>query len=132
MTFHKPHLPHRSYRPHQLGKSGEDEAVRYLKDINYEILERNWRSAKGEIDIIALHRVNGVAEVVFVEVKTRTNTLFGDPFEAITPEKYRRMYLLAREWMVLNQSRLPWRIDVILLLKQGLGFEIIHHKGLIA
>ena len=132
MTFHKPQLPHRSYRPHQLGKSGEDEAVGYLKDINYEILERNWRSAQGEIDIIALHRVNGVAEVVFVEVKTRTNTLFGDPFEAITPEKYRRMYLLAREWMVLNQPPLPWRIDVILLLKQGLGFEIIHHKGLMA
>lgn len=117
------------HRPHLLGKQGEDEAVHYLLSCGYKIIERNWRGSFGEVDIIALFEG---AEVIFVEVKTRSTVRFGDPFDAITPEKYRRIYQLAREWMSTHQQRVPWRIDVILLLKNGSGFELVHHKGLIA
>lgn len=118
-----------SHPPHHLGRTGEDEAARYLRSCSYLILDRNWRGSGGEIDIIAL--ADGV-EIVFVEVKTRGSLRFGDPFDAITPEKYRRIYLLAREWIAFHRPRAPWRIDVILLLKNGANFELAHHKGLIA
>lgn len=115
--------------PHALGKAGEDEAVRYLRTCEYLILERNWRGSQGEIDVIARSEGN---EIVFVEVKTRSSLQFGNPFDAITSEKYRRIFLLAREWISLHKVREPWRIDVILLLKNSSGFELVHHRGLIA
>ena len=118
--------------PHALGKAGEDEAVRYLRTCEYLILERNWRGSQGEIDVIARSAGSEMSEVVFVEVKTRSTLQFGDPFDAITPEKYRRIFLLAREWISLHKVRDPWRIDVILLLKNRSGFELVHHRGLIA
>lgn len=120
------------HQPHLLGKSGEDQAARYLLSSGFRILERNWRGSSGEIDIIALVAGEDRSEIVFVEVKTRSSLRFGDPFDAITPEKYRRIFRLACEWVSLHHSRTPWRIDVILLLKNGAGFEIVHHKGLIA
>ena len=115
--------------PHQLGRRGEEAAARYLVSCNYALLDRNWRGSVGEIDLIAL--ADGV-EIVFVEVKTRGSLRFGDPFDAITPEKYRRIYQLAREWIALHHPRAPWRIDVILLLKRGAHFDLTHRKGLIA
>ena len=108
------------------------EAVRYLRTCEYLILERNWRGSQGEIDVIARSAGSEMSEVVFVEVKTRSTLQFGDPFDAITPEKYRRIFLLAREWISLHKVREPWRIDVILLLKNRSGFELVHHRGLIA
>ncbi|NDA80395.1 MAG: YraN family protein [Actinobacteria bacterium] len=138
----------RPYRPHHLGRAGEDEAVRFLHSLGYRICARNWRGSCGEVDVIALSEAatatsqrSALSEIsarrahdefVFVEVKTRSSTTFGDPFEAITPEKYRRLYRLAREWIALNHPRAPWRIDVILLLKSVHGFELVHHKGLVA
>lgn len=128
----------RPYKPHHLGRAGEDEAVRFLDSLGYAICERNWRGSCGEVDVIALagggydnKNVNS-REFVFVEVKTRSSLIFGDPFEAITPEKYRRLFRLAREWISTHHPHAPWRIDIILLLKSANGFELVHHKGLIA
>lgn len=118
-----------AHAPHLLGRRGEDEAVRYLDSCGYAILERNWRGSLGELDVIAL---SSRGEIVFIEVKTRSSLRFGDPFEAITPEKYRRVFQLSREWIALHQPRAPWRIDAILLLRRGERFELVHHKGLIA
>ena len=68
-----------------LGNAGEDLAVRYLKNNNYEILERNVRFSRFcEIDIIAKQKNT----LVFVEVKTRMTNAFGKPFESITKSKY--------------------------------------------
>lgn len=122
---HPPHV----HPPHVLGQDGEEEAARYLRSSGYLIVERNWRGSCGELDIIA---ISPSKEIVFVEVKTRSSLRFGDPFEAITPEKYRRVFQLAREWLALNKKESTWRIDVILLLKNDTGFERVHHKGLIA
>lgn len=125
--FHEPH--HSIHLPHTLGRVGENEAARFLLNSGYLIIDRNWRGSYGEIDIIARSDAN---EIIFIEVKTRSSLRFGDPFDAITPEKYQRIFRLGREWIALHHPRTSWRIDVILLLKSNSGFELIHHKGLIA
>ena len=59
------------YLRHEIGKLGEDLAIKYLKEKGYEIIERNFRCKQGEIDIIAKAK----EEYVFIEVKTRTNQM---------------------------------------------------------
>lgn len=119
------------YRPHQLGKAGEAAAVAYLLDAGYSIIDQNWRGAHGEIDIIARFDFQH-PEFVVVEVKTRSSLHCGAPLEAITPTKYRRLFLLGREWISTYQPGALWRIDVLALLRSASGFHITHYKGLIA
>jgi putative endonuclease len=120
-----------SYRPHQLGKAGEDAAVNYLIASGHQILERNWRGREGELDIIA-QLESAQPEIIFIEVKTRSTIEFGAPIEAITKEKYRRLYLLGREWIATHQPNAPWRIDLLALVGSKKSFRISHIKGLIA
>lgn len=77
-----------------IGKYGEDRAAEFLARLGYEIIERNWRGSSGEIDIVARDRDC----LVFAEVKTRTRTGFGHPFEAITTKKLQSMRRLVSEW----------------------------------
>ena len=77
-----------------VGKYGEDRAAEFLLRLGYEILERNWRGKTGEIDIVARDRNC----LVFAEVKTRTRTGFGHPFEAITAKKIQTMRSLVSQW----------------------------------
>lgn len=98
-----------------LGARGEDLAARYLTEAGAEIIERNWRSRYGEVDLIA---VEG-DWLVFIEVKTRTGRHFGSPAEAVTFAKQRRIRLLALEW--LRQSEHPWsrvRFDVVAIIAE--------------
>ena len=60
------------YKSHELGKNGEEIATEFLRKKGYKILERNFEASQGEIDIIA----KDDKELVFVEVKTRTDTAF--------------------------------------------------------
>jgi putative endonuclease len=77
-----------------LGRDGEDAVASYLTRSGYEILDRNWRCAQGEVDIVALDE----SEIVVVEVKTRTSELFGHPFEAVDERKRSRLWRLAAAW----------------------------------
>ena len=79
----------------ELGKWGEDTAADYLQRNGYTIIERDWKSGHRDLDIIAQDE-DGT--VVFVEVKTRRNRLFGDPEEAVD---YRKLHSLP------HQRRLP-------------------------
>ena len=63
----------------RLGKEGEDAVAAYLERQGYTILHRNWRKNRLELDIVAMHEV----ELVVVEVKTRTNTEYKEPQEAV-------------------------------------------------
>jgi len=65
----------------ELGDRGEDIAAKYLQQQGYRIVQRNYRSRYGEVDIICAQQ--GI--LVFVEVKTRTSNAFGFPEESITP-----------------------------------------------
>lgn len=78
-----------------LGRAGEDRAVRHLTGRGYRILDRNWRCPQGEIDIVAT--VDGMLCVV--EVKTRRSAAFGHPFEAVDARKRRRLWQLAHAWI---------------------------------
>jgi putative endonuclease len=108
-----------------LGRKGEDRAARFLADQGYKILERNYRTRNGEIDLIALH--NG--EVVFVEVKTRTSDAFGAPELAVTPQKQRKMIKAALGYIKYKKlHQVPCRFDVVAIspATEG-GVELIQN-----
>jgi len=85
----------------ELGKIGEDIATLYLQDMGYEILVRNWRFERVELDIVA--RIDSI--LVFCEVKTRRSVSHGFPSDAITPTKLRHIRTAALHWLSNNQSR---------------------------
>jgi putative endonuclease len=107
----------------RLGAFGEDSAAAFLIERGYEILARNFRSEIGEIDIIA----RSGRWLVFVEVKTRSSGDYGDPFEAITTSKLKRMRRLAGQWS--NQFGSPTdqiRLDAVSVLVRN-GRVLIEH-----
>jgi putative endonuclease len=110
-----------------LGKEGEQAAVSYLEDCGFRILDRNWRCADGEIDIVAADR----RTFVVCEVKTRSGTRFGTPLDAVGQAKRRRLRRLAAQWLVAHGSRFDQiRIDVVGLLCDGAGgFTVEHVRG---
>lgn len=96
----------------ELGREGEDLAVRVLQDAGLVVIDRNWRCRHGEMDIVAIDHTGSI--VVFCEVKTRSGDGFGTPFEAITQTKRRRLRTVAAAWLADRNS--PWvrtRFDVI-------------------
>ena len=111
----------------RLGKRGEDLAVEHLRRQGYRVLERNWRCARGEIDIVA---TDG-SSLVFVEVKTRSSCDFGHPLESITLVKLARLRSLALAWSLAHpESRGSLRIDAIgVLAPYGKPFEVEHVMG---
>ena len=84
-----------SARRRALGTAGEDRAERWYVAHGYQVLARNWRSASGEIDLIARRD----AQLVFCEVKTRSGTAYGRPYEAVGRAKQLRIRRLAAEWL---------------------------------
>jgi putative endonuclease len=86
-----------------LGKQGEEVAERYLMKKGYKLVERNYRCAAGEVDLIVLDR----RVIVFVEVKTRSGDRFGSPLEAVELRKQRKMIRAAQ--LFLSQKGLHQR-----------------------
>jgi putative endonuclease len=111
----------------ELGREGEQVAVEYLERAGLRVLDRNWRSADGEIDIVAAEP----RTLVVCEVKTRSGTQFGTPLEAVTRHKRARLRRLAVQWLVAHGVLFDdVRIDVIGLLKDSSGeFQIEHVRG---
>jgi putative endonuclease len=102
-----------------VGLQYEQLAVDYLKQQNYEILERNFYTHAGEIDLIAR---DGTA-IVFIEVKYRSSKANGFPQEAVTQKKQQRMIRSAQYYLYHNHmENIPCRFDVIAIL----GKEISH------
>jgi putative endonuclease len=93
----------------KLGKLGEEKAKKYLSMRFYKILETNYRTRAGEIDIIAK---DGDC-VVFVEVKTRTNDHYGSPCEAVSYYKQKHMVNVAKSYIAKTGFELECRFDVI-------------------
>jgi putative endonuclease len=111
----------------ELGRAGEQLAAEYLERAGLRILDRNWRCADGEIDIVAAER----RVLVVCEVKTRSGTRFGTPLEAISRNKHARLRRLAAKWLVAHGVLFDEvRIDVIGLLKDDAGeFQLEHVRG---
>ncbi len=90
------------------GKWGEDLAARWYASHGYEVVDRNWRSSTGELDLIACT----AALVVFCEIKTRATDRYGPPESAVGRVKQRRIRLLASEWLALHDRHGSIRFDV--------------------
>lgn len=98
-----------------LGRYGEDLAAQHLTAAGMVLLDRNWRCREGEIDVVARER-DGT--IVFVEVKTRSSTAFGEPAEAVRPAKARRLRALACRWLLEHPSGgCPLRFDVVAVVR---------------
>lgn len=109
-----------------LGKRGEDCAAAFLVEAGYTIVDRNWRCAQGEIDLVAFDGI----ETAFIEVKTRSSVAFGHPLEAITTQKLARLRRLAAAWCQTHpgdHSRI--RIDAIAVIApKSAAVQIEHLK----
>ena len=107
----------------RIGREGEEKVAEYLRRHGYIILRRNWRNSRyGEIDIIAENREN----IVFVEVKTRTNNSVVSGLEAVDAKKMHRIKSAAEVFMRKLNTDLPPRIDVaeVLVLTDKSGKKI--------
>jgi putative endonuclease len=94
----------------ELGKWAEDQACRALARRGYAILERRYRSRRGEIDIIARDR--GV--LVFIEVKSRRTLTCGSPASGVTAQKQQRLLRLAAQYLQRHGlTNAPCRFDVV-------------------
>jgi len=111
----------------ELGRAGEQVAAEYLERAGLRVLDRNWRCSIGEIDIVAAER----QVMVVCEVKTRSDTRFGTPLEAITRNKRARLRRLASQWLVAHGVLFDEvRIDVIGLIRTPSGeYQIEHVRG---
>ena len=97
-----------------VGKQGEEIAAKYLKRHGYEVIERNFRSKRwGEIDIVAIENDT----LVFVEVKARVGSKYGEPVEAVTPFKLRALERTGQYYKAEHPD-LPddLRIDVVAIV----------------
>ena len=116
------------YIKHIIGKYGEDLAIKYLAQNNYKIIERNFSCKQGEIDIIC---TNG-EYIIFIEVKTRSNLLYGRPVDAVNQEKQKHMYKAARYYLYLHSMEEYFiRFDVIEVYISKNKYKINHIRQII-
>lgn len=108
-----------------LGRQGENLAALHLRRKKYRIIERNYRTKLGEIDIIA----STGKTLVFCEVKTRLSQEYGHPLESITPQKQRTIKKVAELYLASNLDLRQFdsvRFDVITLLQEGNSQKLEH------
>ena len=105
------------------GIRGEQIAADFLRKKGYDLLHRNWRSGKKELDIIALKNDT----LVIVEIKTRTTLDFGFPEEAVNRKK-QKFIKAAAEAFTNNNPQYPYvRFDIISILLEGETVKEIMH-----
>ncbi len=109
-----------------LGKIGEDIATRYLEKMNYKIIKRNYRSRRGEIDIIASYG----NVIVIIEVKSRRNNRYGYPIDAVNNIKVHRIkecakYFLYKEKISFDEIR----FDVMEIYQINKHYVVNHIKN---
>ncbi len=119
-------LPRRPAGQRGAGWDWERVAEKSLVEAGYRILERNFRAAQGEIDLVA--EENGV--VVFVEAKGRRGLGFGSPEEAVTLEKQRRILRAAEAWLARHgAANRACRFDVVSILDAPEGRKVEILRG---
>ena len=96
------------------GQWGEDLAARHYRRLGYTVLDRNWRSARGELDLV----VERERIVVFSEVKARRDDRYGPAASAVGPAKQRRIRRLAVEWLDAHPTE-----------RDGIRFDVVAITG---
>ncbi len=110
---------------YDLGKEGEQEAVYFLERNGYQILERNWRYQKAEIDIIAKKE----DKLIVVEVKTRSSDFYGNPEEAISSKKIKLLVEATDAYIHKHDLDLEVQFDSIAIVKHNSQFQIEHTEN---
>jgi putative endonuclease len=142
VTPHSPTKPTKPARPDKpsapgkpasdprrgLGATGEALAVQALQAAGLTVVERNWRCAAGEIDIVAQETgpdyVRGLTSVpwlVIVEVRTRRGQAFGTALQSVAQRKQAKLREVAKAYVEHAQWAGPWRIDVVAVQMDGRG-----------
>lgn len=131
--------------PHNrtVGARGEAIAAAYLEGLGYRVLDRNWHSRYGELDLVVVDE----GTLVAVEVKTRTGLGYGHPLQAITQRKADRLRRLLLDWCRSSEANAtglvddagqptrPWweylRVDAVgIVLRPGASPNIEHLRGI--
>ncbi|MFT3714906.1 MAG: YraN family protein [Gordonia sp. (in: high G+C Gram-positive bacteria)] len=124
-------------RRRMVGRIGEDFADHHVRALGWTVLDRNWRTRYGELDLIA---ADGDTLIV-VEVKTRMSRTYDDPVEAVDARKLQRMRLVTRQWLSARPPGARWyetiRFDVISVRldvahpEDRAAATLRHHRGLV-
>lgn len=109
-------------RHNDIGKIGEQAAADYLTNKGYSVIERNWVHRKLEIDIIAIYK----GQIVFVEVKTRTDDWFAAPKDAVNLRKIRNISRAADAYIKMNFIDLEPRFDIIEIIGEAGSMKVEH------
>jgi putative endonuclease len=109
----------------ELGNLGEEYSVVYLQKKGYEVVERNYRFQKNEIDIIAKFGNN----LIIAEVKTRQTAEIGEPWRAVTKSKQKQIIKVANQYVQANQIDLDVRFDIVSIVHNSYRTEIEHIEG---
>lgn len=107
----------------ELGRRGEALAKAHLENTGYEVLDENWTYGKAEIDLIAYKD----RTLIFVEVKTRTGTGFGQPEDFVDARKQKLMAGAADEYIDLMDHQNEVRFDIISILFRADGSHRLTH-----
>ena len=107
----------------ETGNFGEKEAIKYLIESEYQIIATNWRYLKAEIDIIAKKG----DWLIFVEVKTRSTSDFGNPEEFVSNKQQKLIINAAHEFIVGNDRNEEARFDIISIIAPNGKMESIEH-----
>ena len=105
-----------------LGQKGEDIAARYLEQKGYTVQDRNWHCGHKDLDLV----VTKDDTIVFVEVKTRTSTDWGDPHDFIDDRKIRRIVNSADAYLRFNQVDMDVRFDIVSIVAESGVFKVEH------
>ena len=118
-----------------LGAAGEEMALQHLLAAGFTLVERNWRCARGEIDIVAQEiapdYVRGLPAapwLVIVEVRTRRGMAYGTALQSVAAAKQAKLRVVAATYVEQKGWRGPWRIDVVAVQMDSRGrmVEIEH------
>ncbi|GAA4275234.1 YraN family protein [Aquimarina gracilis] len=107
-----------------LGKKGEQLAVDFLIKKGYDILEKNYRYLKSEIDIIARTKDT----LVVVEVKTRSTPEFGNPQEFVKPKQIQSLVKAINNYVEENDLDVEVRFDIVAIIQNKLGTRLEHFE----
>jgi putative endonuclease len=109
----------------EIGLLGEQLACDYLRKKDFQIIDRNYRFKKNEVDIIA-KKDN---ELIIIEVKTRQTAEIGEPWQAVTRNKQKQIIQVANQYVQSNNIELNTRFDIISIVHNSYRTELKHLEG---